>query len=173
MVGRVFRIIRTPLTLLILLGILCYGAWWGWKNIVAPPPKPTTPPCVQTKVTDKSLKSSQVTVQVFNGGDKKGLAGDVTRKLQAKKFNTLQAANTDKKIGKTVIIGNASKNPEVQLVKKFFKGAAVKADGRRDHTVDVYVGNKYGGFNSKAKTSYPVKTKTVCLPSESSAPAGN
>ena len=29
MIGRVFRIVRTPLTLLILLGVLCYGAWWG------------------------------------------------------------------------------------------------------------------------------------------------
>lgn len=173
MVGRVFRIIRTPLTLLILLGILCYGAWWGWKNIVAPPPKQPTPACVQTKVTDKALKSSQVTVRVYNGGDKKGLAGDVTRELTAKKFNTLTAANTDKKINQTVIVGNGAKNPEVLLVKAFFKNATVEADGRTDHTVDVYVGNKYGGFNSKAKTSYPVTTKTVCLPKESTTAAGH
>lgn len=58
------------------------------------------------------------------------------------------------------------------LVKGFFKGASVKADGRTDHTVDVYVGNAYLGFNGKAKTSYPVKTSTVCLPSES-APAAD
>ena len=29
MIGRVFRIVRTPITLLILLGVLLYGAWWG------------------------------------------------------------------------------------------------------------------------------------------------
>ncbi|SDS55585.1 LytR C-terminal domain-containing protein [Microlunatus soli] len=171
MVGRVFRIIRTPLTLLILLGILAFGAWWGWNNIVAPPKKTPPPPCVQTKVTDKALKSSQVTVKVFNGGDKKGLAGDVTRQLRAKDFNALDPANSNDEISKTVIVGNAAKNPEVLLVKSFFKGATVKADGRDDHTVDVFVGNKYGGFNSKAKSSYPVKTSTVCLPASASPAA--
>ncbi|HEY9291427.1 MAG TPA: LytR C-terminal domain-containing protein [Microlunatus sp.] len=169
MVGRVFRIIRTPITLLILLGILCVGAWWGWKNIVAPPQKTPPPPCVQTKVTDKALKSSQVTVQVFNGGDKKGLAGDVTRSLRAKDFNVLTPANTDQEVNRTVIVGNAAKNPEVLLVKSFFKGATVQADGRTNHTVDIMVGNKYAGFDTKAKTSYPVKTSTVCLPGESSS----
>lgn len=169
MVLRILRIIRTPLTLLVLLGLLCYGAWWGWQNIVAPPEKAPPPPCVETKVTDKELKSSQVTVRVYNGGDKKGLASDVTRSLRAKKFNVLDPANTDQEVTKTVIIGNGEKNPEVLLVKKFFKSATVKADGRTDHTVDVLVGNKYGGFNSKAKTTYPVKTSTVCLPTADSA----
>ncbi|QDP95048.1 LytR family transcriptional regulator [Microlunatus elymi] len=169
MVGRVFRIIRTPLTLLILVGVLCLGAWWGWKNIVAPPQKTPPPPCVPTKVTDKELKSSQVTVQVFNGGDKKGLAGDVTRDLRAKDFNVLTPTNTDQKVTTTVIVGNAAKNPEVLLVKSFFKGATVKADGRTNHTVDVLVGDKYAGFNDKAKAAYPVKTSTVCLPADSAS----
>jgi hypothetical protein len=169
MVGRVFRIIRTPLTLLILLGILCYGAWWGWKNIVAPPQKTPPAPCVPTKVTDKELKSSQVTVRVFNGGDKKGLAGDVTRELRAKDFNVLDPTNTDKHVTTTIIVGNGAKNPEVLLVKSFFKKATVKADGRPNHTVDVLVGNRYAGFNSKAKSAYPVKTSTVCLPQDSAS----
>lgn len=171
MVGRVFRIIRTPLTLLILLAILCYGAWWGWNNIVAPPKKTPPPPCVPTKVTDKALKTSQVTVRVYNGGDKKGLAGDVTRDLRAKGFNALDPANTDQTIGVTVIVGNAAKNPEVRLVKSFFGGAKIKADGRTDHTVDVMVGNNDVHFNSKAKTSYPVKTSTVCLPKDQASEA--
>jgi len=169
MVGRVFRIIRTPLTLLILLGILCYGAWWGWKNIIAPPQKTPPPPCVPTKVTNKSLKTSQVTVRVYNGGDKKGLAGDVTRILRAKGFNALDPSNTNKKIETPVIVGAAAKDPEVRLVKSFFTGAKVEADHRTDHTVDVLVGNKPVHMNSKAKTSYPVKTSTVCLPKSSAS----
>jgi hypothetical protein len=166
MVGRVFRIIRTPLVLLILLGILCYGAWWGWKNIVAPPLKTPPPPCVPTKVTDKALKTSQVTVRVFNGGDKRGLAGDISRSLQAKGFNVLNPSNTTLKVQVVWIVGNAAKNPEVRLVQGFFTGSRVKGDGRTDHTVDVLVGNKPIHFNSKAKTSYPVKTSTVCLPAD-------
>ncbi|MBA8793913.1 hypothetical protein FHX74_001518 [Friedmanniella endophytica] len=171
MIGRVFRVIRTPLTLLVLLAILCYGAWWGWNNIIKPsPPAPQTP-CVPTKVTKRQLLSSQVTVQVFNGGNKRGLAGDVSQQLRNKKFNTLPPQNTDTKVTKTVIIGNGAKNPEVLLVKSFFKNATVKADGRADRTVDVMVGSQYGGFNGKAKTSYPVSSDTVCLPAESASPS--
>jgi hypothetical protein len=172
MVLRVLRIIRTPLTLLILLGILCYGAWWGWTNIVAPPPAAPPTPCVETEVKDKALQTSQVTVRVYNGGDKKGLAGDVTRALRGKEFNVLEPANTEEAVNETVIIGNGAKNPEVLFVKSFFKGAKVEADERSDHSVDVMVGNKYAGFNSKAKTSYKVDTETVCLP-EIAEPAGS
>lgn len=174
MIGRILRAIRTPVTLLILLGILCYGAWWGWQNIVAPPKQSPPPPCVKTKVTDKTLESSQVTVQVFNGGDKKGLAGEISSRLADKDFIVLDPANTDKKVSGTIIVGNKKSNPEVQLVKRFFKKAKVRGDGRSDHTVDVLVGNKYAGFQAKAKTSYPVKTRTVCLPPESAPvkPAG-
>jgi len=174
MVGRVFRIIRTPLTLLVLLAILCYGAWWGWKNIIAPPLKTPATPCVPTKVTHKSLKTSQVTVTVYNGGDKKGLAGDITRTLRAKGFNALDPSNTNQKIETAVIVGAAAKDPEVLLVKSFFPGAKVKADHRSDHTVDVLVGNKTVHMNTRAKTAYPVKTSTVCLPQSSpSAQAPN
>lgn len=174
MIGRVFRVIRTPLTLLILLGILCYGAWWGYNNIIKPsPPIPQTP-CVPTKVIKKQLQTSQVTVQVFNGGDKKGLAGDVSRNLQNAKFNTLLPQNASgSKVGKTVIVGNGAKNPEVLLVKSYFKNASVKADGRANRTVDVQVGNQYAGFNSGAKKTIAVQTSTVCLPKQSPTPAAN
>jgi hypothetical protein len=36
--------------------------------------------------------------------------------------------------------------------------------------VDVLVGNKYGGFNKKAKATYQVHTDTVCLPSQTPSP---
>lgn len=167
MVGRVLRTIRTPLILLILLGILVYGAWWGWTNIVKPVQSKPDNPCVPTKVTDKKLKTSQVTVQVKNGGDKRGLASQVTKQLDGAKFHTKQPSNTDKKITKTVIIGEKAKNPEVKLVKRFFPKAKIHSDHRSDRTVDVFVGNGYQGFKKHAKRSYPVKTKKVCLPKKS------
>lgn len=171
MVRRILRAVRTPIVLLILVGILVYGAWWGWTNIVKPVNSKPANPCVPTKVTDKTLKSSQVTVRVKNGGDKRGLAGEVTKQLKAAKFHTLTPSNTDNKVTKTVIIGNSAKKPEVKLVKGFFKKATVKGDGRADHTVDVLVGNGYEGFNKDAKHSIAVKTKTVCLPRSSSSAA--
>ena len=173
MIGRIFRIVRTPITLLVLLGVLLYGAWWGYRNIIQPVPAIPPPPCVSQSVSKGQLKSSQVTVKVYNGGDRPGLAGDVGRALRNKGFKVGQVDNTVEKIGKTVIVGADSKTPQVLFVKTFFKDAVVRTDKRSDGSVDVLVGNKYGGFNKNAKTAYVVKTQTVCLPSQvqTTAPA--
>ena len=170
MIGRIFRIVRTPITLLILLGVLLYGAWWGYRNIIQPVPKLPPPPCVEQTVPKGQLKASQVTVKVYNGGDRRGLAGDVRRSLQRKGFKVTVSTNTAEKIQKTVIVGAGAKNPEVLFVRSFFKEAVVRADKRTDGSVDVLVGNKYGGFNKDAKSTYVVKTKTVCLPSQTPSP---
>jgi hypothetical protein len=170
-IGRVFRLVRTPLTLLVLLGVLCYGAWWGYTNVLRPvPPTPPTP-CVPQRVAKGVLRSTQVTVNVYNGGTKKGLAGDVGRSLRDRGFKVVRTTNTGEKIQKTIIVGAGAKNPEVLLVQRFFKKSTVKVDKRIDHSVDVLVGNQYGGFNKKAKTTYPVKARTICLPPQASASA--
>jgi hypothetical protein len=75
------------------------------------------------------------------------------------------------KIQKTVIVGADGNNPEVVFVKSFFKEAIVRSDKRVDRTVDVLVGNKYGGFKKEAKTTYQVDTTTLCLPSQSTSPS--
>jgi hypothetical protein len=164
LIGRIFRVVRTPITLLLLLGVLSYGAWWGYTNVIQDVPKQQAAPCVDQTLSKGLLKSSQVSLKVFNGGDRKGLAGDVGRALRAKGFKVTQTRNTVEKIEKTVIVGANVKDPEVLFVKTFLKDAIVRDDGRVDHSVDVLVGNRYGGFNKDAKTTYRVKAGTVCLP---------
>ena len=174
MIGRVFRIVRTPLTLLILLGVLCYGAWWGYTNVLADVPPVPPEPCVEQKLPNSQLRSTQVTVNIFNGGNRRGLAGDVGRALRDRGFHVQKTTNTKEKVAATVIVGANAGNPEVILVKGFFKGASVRADKRTDGTVDVLVGDKYGGFNKKAPTAITVKSAKACLPqSQSAAPAGS
>lgn len=170
MIGRVFRVVRTPVTLLILFGVLLYGAWWGYNNIIKPVPSLPPEPCVNQSVPEGQLKSSQVVVKVYNGGDRKGLAADVGRSLRGKGFRVTLTTNTVEKIQKTVIVGADPNNPEVKFVKTFFKESVVRADQRVDRTVDVLVGNKYGGFNKSAKTTYRVDTDTICLPSQTPSP---
>lgn len=169
MIGRIFRIVRTPVTLLILLGVLLYGAWWGYHNVIAPLPPPAPDPCVTQKVPKGQLKSSQVTVSVYNGGDRKGLAADVGRSLRGKGFKVLRTSNTEENVQKTVIIGADAKSPEVLFIKSFFKDSVVRSDKRVDHSVDVLVGNKYAGFNKGGRTTYEVKSSTVCLPAQPSS----
>ena len=116
-------------------------------------------------MTKGQLTTSQVTVSVFNGGNRRGLAGDVGRSLRERGFRVQRTTNTEQKVGTTVVIGANAKNPEVLLVGGFFRGAVIKADKRKDRSVDVLVGDRYGGFNKDAKRSIAVKTPTVCLPS--------
>jgi len=170
LIGRIFRVVRTPVTLLILFGVLLYGAWWGYNNIIKPVPSLPPEPCVNQSVPKGQLKSSQVVVRVYNGGDRKGLAADVGRSLRGKGFRVTLTTNTVEKIQKTVIVGADPNNPEVKFVKTFFKESVVRADQRADRTVDVLVGNKYSGFNKSAKTTYQVETDTVCLPSQTPSP---
>ena len=171
MIGRVFRIVRTPITLLILLGVLLWGAWWGYTNILAPVPKIPPPPCVEQTLAKGELKASQVIIKVYNGGDRRGLAGDVGRSLRNKGFKVTLTTNTVEKISKTVIVGANAKNPEVLFVRSFFKDAVVRADKRNDGSVDVLVGNRYGGFNKDAKATYTIKSKTACLASQTPTPS--
>jgi hypothetical protein len=173
LIGRIFRVVRTPVTLLILFGVLLYGAWWGYDNIIRPIPPLPPEPCVDQTLPKGQLKASQVVIKVYNGGDRKGLAADVGRSLRAKGFRVIVTTNTVERIQKTVIVGADGNNPEVVFVKSFFKEATVRSDKRVDRTVDVLVGNKYGGFNKDAKATYQVEATTVCLPSQtpSSTPA--
>ena len=171
MIGRVFRIVRTPVTLLLLLGVLMWGAYWGYNNILAPVPKIPPPPCVEQTLAKGELKASQVIIKVYNGGDRRGLAGDVGRSLRNKGFKVTLTTNTVEKISKTVIVGTDAKDPKVLFVKSFFKEAVVRADKRNDGSVDVLVGNKYGGFNKNAKTTYVIKSKTACIASQTPTPS--
>jgi LytR cell envelope-related transcriptional attenuator len=169
LIGRIFRVIRTPVTLIILLAALVYAAYWGYTNVIAPVPPPPPTPCVEQTLAKRQLSTSQVYVKVFNGGNSRGLAANVGRALRGSGFKVTGTTNTIEKIGVTVIVGSGERDPEVLLAKSFFKGATVRADGRADHSVDVLVGNKYAGYNKRAKKTIAVDSNTLCLPSVEAA----
>jgi hypothetical protein len=172
LIGRILRVVRTPVTLIILLAVLAYAAYWGYTNVIAPVPPPPPTPCVEQTLAKRQLTTAQVYVKVFNGGNSRGLAANVGRSLRSKGFKVTGTTNTIEKIGVTVIVGSGETDPEVLLTKSFFKGATVRADGRADHSVDVLVGNKYAGFDKKAKTTIAVTSDTLCLPSvETTSPS--
>lgn len=162
--------LATPAILLLLVGLLAYGAWWGLQRIADPLPGNEPTPCVTSAV--KELKTSQVAVRVFNGGYTTGLGAKVGSALTSKGFVVLATGNTDESVSKTVIVAASEDSPEAKLVQGFFKDSTIKADDRIDATVDVMVGSKYAGMNKKAKESVAVEGGTTCLavlPSSSSS----
>ena len=84
-------------------------------------------------------------------------------------FRMVDTSNTDASVNQTVIVGAAASDPEVRLVAGFFKKATVKGDHRVDHSVDVMVGDNYGGMNTDAPRSIAVKGGSVCLPASAGA----
>lgn len=158
----------TPITLLLLLGFLGYGLWWGWQELTKPPTTPSIPPCVVQSAS--SLNTSQVRVKVFNGGTAAGAAGQITEQLKVKGFATLPPANTAEAVPTTIIVGNGPEAPEVLLVQGFFPASEVRADGRTDGTVDVLIGDNFPGFNDQAPTEVAVPGGTVCVPGGTPAP---
>lgn len=171
MIGRIFRVVRTPVTLIILLAALVWAAYWGYTNVIAPVPPPPATPCVQQTLPKGQLATSQVFVKVYNGGNSRGLAANVGRALRGSGFKVTGTTNTIEKIDQTVIVGSGERDPEVLLAKSFFKSAKVRVDGRADHSVDILVGNKYAGYNKNAKKTIAVSADTLCLPSVASVSA--
>jgi len=160
---HVFRLVATPITLLILVAILLVAAKLGMRALTAPPPSAKISPCVSTDVGG-TLKSSDVVVSVFNGSHERGLAGKVSKQLTQKGFQEGEVSNTDERIKQTIIVGHSKDDPQVKLIAAFFPKAMFRADpDRPDHAVRVLVGSEFGGFNAKAATSISV-AGPVCLP---------
>ena len=159
---RVLLMLRGPFVLLVLLGLLGYGAYWGYQQFSAPAATATPIPCVMTDVGGK-LTPKKVSVRVLNGGTVSGLARQTTTYLRAYGFYIIGYSNADnERITDPVIVGNSVDSPEVRLLLGFFKNSTARADGRTDHTVDVLVGASKMTVE-KPPTSVAVDGP-VCLP---------
>ena len=161
---KVVRTVSTPVTLVILLGLLAAGVWWGYK-IVSAKVVQTTTPCVTMSMTE--LTTSSVTVNVYNSGSMAGLAGRVSTVLVNGGFLMGTVGNASNNVQTVMITGANSDDPEVRLVAAWFVDPAIQADGRANHTVDVYVGNSFDektGMVPDAPMSLPISTGQVCLP---------
>lgn len=163
-VRRVVRVLKTPVTLLLLLGILGYGAYWGYKQVTLDPARPDAT-CVMQDV-GKTLTPDKVTVRVFNGGETGNHAKTTRNFLIAFDFHVISYNNADEKVTTTTVIGNSADDPEVKLVAQMFRDSVTKGDGRADHVVDVIVPTQYQDLSKN--TDHPVTSIAVdgpvCLP---------
>lgn len=159
-VNQVIRILKTPITLLVLLAIVIFGGYWGLHAATMPIPKNSNP-CVSTDV-GKELTPSWVEVRSLNAGGAGNLAKTTATFLRAYGFNVIRVNNSDRDVEKTVVVGNAADSPEVKLVQQFFPGSVTEGDGRADHVVDVLLGTKPQSAQNPV-TTFPV-SGPICLP---------
>ncbi|MFD7153678.1 LytR C-terminal domain-containing protein [Kribbella sp. NPDC059898] len=156
---------RTPITMVILLGILAGGGWWGWKSLMSSSADPT---CTEQKLTNNRLLPKQVVLNVYNGGARAGSAGRVADALKKRGFNIDKIAN-EPKGDKTQVValrGASATAPEMLLVAgQLNQKAEMIGDNRTDHSVDLVIGAGFGSVKLKGIPSVAVKAGTsVCLP---------
>ena len=156
-----WRTIVTPITLVLLLALLGFGMWWGWRELTRPPAPVKVEPCVVQQAAE--LKSNQVEVKVYNGGTITGRASQITQQLLNKGFRTLEPANTNEKVTQTTIIGARDDDPSARLVAGFFPNSIVKGDNRTSGIIDVLVGDDFAGFKADAPTTIEVPGGEICI----------
>ncbi len=161
---RIFRLIATPLLLLGLLGLLIWGALWGWRNLTAPLPEPDPTPCVTISAEVVTVKD--VSVNVFNAGFTSGLASRVSSRLEESGFNIGRVENTEERVTSGVIVRTSKgNNPALRLVTSYFADPTVEFDDRVTGTVDILLASEEPapGLTPLSQVSSGEKG-TTCVP---------
>ncbi len=166
---------RTPITMLVLLGVLLGAAYYGWQTIVSPDeeskatsPTATNPTCTKHVKFKKGqlIRGRDIVVNVYNAGTTSGLAGETLNTLEDNGFKAGVAENapTNLAVFNVTVLGDRS-SPEVRLISRQFRGP-VKVDKGPALAagVDVVVGQNFRAVNDNAKTVMKLKKAvTSCV----------
>ena len=174
---------RTPITMVVLLGVLLGAAYYGWSTIVNPGddkksasngPK-NTPTCTQKTIKKGSqVPAADVTVNVYNAGSRSGLAGETLDLLVQKGFKRGVADNAPSDIttwgNASVILPGGQGQPQTRLVHNQFLGIVKYVDGPAlAPGVDVVVGDNFRGVNPTAQAFVRVQRQvTACVETKGS-----
>lgn len=158
---------KTPVTLLVLLGVLFAAAYYGWSTVISATPdqhKATTTPapsCATKKVvTGRRLKARNVVVNVYNSGTVEGLAGRTLNSLKARGFKGGLATNAPAGLStRTVmIVASVKTGPQIRLVALQFIGhVPVTVSHSLTPGVNVVVGDSFPGFRAAVRHGVPIK----------------
>ena len=168
------RHLTAALTLAVLVGVIAVGAAVGWNALTASfptslSPSPSAPACTNRLVdAGKSLRSSDVTVSVFNAGSRPGLAERTLAALTARGFQPGQVGNAPSGAPvRTAQVWTKTKgDAESRLVALQF-GRKTKVHLTNIDLgpgVDVLVGDSFHGLAKAPRLLKVHKPEKVCLP---------
>jgi hypothetical protein len=142
----------------------------GWRMLTDTPDAEVAdfPTCTEKTIkAGEDLPSSIVSVDVYNGGDREGLAGTVSSALQERGFRPGAIANSQSAItpSNVTILTNDESDPRVQLVLQQFVDPDVRVpDYPTGSAVSVLVGDDFEALAPDAPTSIKAtKDVTVCF----------
>ena len=173
------RHVTTAVTLVVLIGILALGLVVGFRELFAPLPseedEPTaasSPSCDPQEVQPgERLRTRQVTVNVFNSGDRAGLAAETMERLDRRGFIVGEVGNAAgnsgvRRVQVWVVRGEETAGrlvarnfgPKVRVVR--VRQSQDLADG-----VDVVVGNRLNRIGPAVRGIRVRADAEVCVPS--------
>lgn len=138
---------RTTATLAALCLLLVVAAVWGWNAATKPlPAKVDSPICVTTPVSAGSdLYRQQVTVSVYNSGQRDGLAGRTMQLLVDAGFSEGISGNArSAKVRRVAIWTTDPQSPAVRLVASYLPGVEIEEREGIGAGVTVLVGDEFG-----------------------------
>ncbi len=146
---------RTALTLLTLCGVLAVFALVGWRAVTAPGPwsdaGPTASDCEEGFAEGDLVRTSDVTVSIYNAGTRSGLAGRTQEELLARGFLPGDIGNAPDDVDdvrRFAVLAPTANDPAAKLVARHFgRNAKVRVyEEDLGIGVDVVVGNRFNGL---------------------------
>jgi hypothetical protein len=167
------RHLTTAVTMAVLCGILVIGAVVGFNTLFAPLPGAEDEPSAAASPTcdpgnakkRERLRPTEVTVNVYNAGDRAGLAGAVSDSFRGRGFVTGQIGNapSGSKVVRAQVWVAEGEEDAGRLVARQIgpRVPVVTPDEDIADGIDVLVGNRFRGLARNAPRSIVVKGDPV------------
>lgn len=148
------RRLMTTVTMIVLLGLVATGALVGWRSLTMPSAsegEEDAPACAEGIERGERLASREVTVSVFNAGDRAGLAGSTLGELTSRGFLEGEAGNAPgslANVSNVRVLAPNRRDPAARLVaRQFGRDTFIQAtDQNLGPGVDVVVGDDFEGL---------------------------
>lgn len=146
------RKLTTGVTLVVLMVVLAVMAVWGYNAATAPVDDDATssggPTCApEDQVTTGVVRRSDVTVSVYNAGQRSGLAQDTLDLLESSGFRAGEVSNAPNgiEVAKAAVYTTKADDPAAELVARTLgpKTQVVRSDAEFGPGVAVVVGDKF------------------------------
>lgn len=166
------RRIVSGVTLLVLVAVVAAAAAWGWQRVTEPAPelfeREETPICepVGVRVGDR-VRAAQVTVSVYNGGTRAGLAARTLGLLTDRGFAEGLRGNApdDTRVRTVQIWTDRPRNhPAVRLVAAQFRSPRILRNEPLGPGVNVVVGNEFERLRRGPRAVVSALNTEICSP---------
>jgi hypothetical protein len=168
------REVTTAVTMLVLCGIVAFGALWGWRSLFAEVDSDAAAAdpdrsCATDRLRPGDrLLSTQVRVSIFNAGTRSGLADTIAAALRERGFRVgdVDNAPSDSRVDRVQVRSTERNDVAARLVAKQF-GSEMRvrrSEQNLGRGVDVVVGDRFGQLAPASQFVTVGTAQRVCLP---------